>query len=233
MLNHFTFNGQSSADYGLLVTGVKIYDAPSRVVEEVQIPGRNGNIIFDLGNYNNITIGYDVCIIDNFKANARNIAAWLLGSSGYLRLTDTYDTTIYRLACCSSAIEYATTALDQYGKATIEFNCYPQRFLVEGDDTYYVTGNTDWEIENPTTFDAKPIIRAHGTGTFAIGDYEVTITTNSNYIDINCETMQCYCGDTNCNNNVELDEFPVLKPGINHITYGGVTVDITPKWWVL
>lgn len=231
MLNHFTFNGQSSTDYGLLVTGVKIYDAPSRVVEEVQIPGRNGNIIFDLGNYNNITIGYDVCIIDNFKANARSIAAWLLGSSGYLRLEDTYDTTSYRLACCSSAIEYATTALDQYGKATIEFNCYPQRFLNSGDST--ITMNSSGNITNPTAYDSKPIIRVTGTGSFTVGDYEITVNTNSNYIDINCETMQCYCGTTNCNNDVELDDFPILRPGANAITLSGVSLVITPKWWVL
>lgn len=232
MLNHFTFNGKSTANFGLLVDGLKTYGAPQRRVEQIAIAGRNGDIIIDSGTYDNYVAEYTISVIDNFKFNAREIANWLLGSSGYLRLEDTYNPEHYRLASCYNTLEFDVIALSRAGTATVDFLCYPQRFLKTGEQVITLTANGS--LANPTGFTAKPIIRAYSKGSFTIGNQVVTINSIDGYVDINSETMQCHKGTTNCNQNVSIDEFPTLSSGTTNITLNGVTkLDITPNWWQL
>lgn len=232
MLNHFTYNGHSTAEYGLLVTGVRIFGAPSRKVEKFNVAGRNGDILVDQGVFENYIIQYDIAVVDNFKAKSRDIVNWLLASSGYSRLEDTYDPSCYRMASCYSSIDYVTTALNREGTSTIEFDCKPQRFLVTGETSQ--TFNSSGTITNPSQMASKPLIRVTGTGSVTIGATEMTIKAVDGYVDIDCETQQCYKGTTNCNNDVQVDEFPQLYAGANSITLDGVTsVVITPRWWEL
>lgn len=232
MINHFTFNGKSTAEFGLLVTGSKIFGAPSRKVEKFNVAGRNGDILVDQGVYENYIAQYDLAVIKNFKVNARDIVNWLLSSSGYQRLEDTYDTDCYRMASCYTSIEYITTALNREGTCTVEFDCKPQRFLLTGETSQ--TFNSSGTITNPSQMASKPLIRVTGTGSFTIGTYEVTVNAVDGYVDIDCETQQCYKGTTNCNNDVTVDEFPQIEAGANTVTLDGVTsVEITPRWWVL
>jgi phage-related protein len=86
--------------------------------------------------------------------------------------------------------------------------------------------------------EAKPLIRAYGTGTFSIGNRSVQITSADTYTDIDCDLMEAYKDTlaTNCNNNIILTdgEFPSLMPGDNLITLSGLSgIEITPRWWVL
>lgn len=231
-LNYFTYNNQASKDYGLLVTALKVFGAPSRNVDKYSVPGRNGDILVDLGSYSNYVVQYQVAIIDNFKVNARDIANWLLSGVGYSRLEDTYNPESYRLASLYSEVEYITTALNREGQATIEFDCKPQRFLLTGETSTSITGNDT--ITNPTQMASKPLLRAYGTGTLSINGQDIVIRTVDSYVDIDCEAQQCYKGAVNCNNDVEVDEFPTFIPGVNVIELDGITrVDITPRWWEL
>lgn len=231
-LNHFTYNGQSTTAYGLLVTGRRVYGGPSRKVEKFSVPGRNGDILVDMGAYENYTVVYDLAIID-FQVNARAIVNWLLSSKGYGELTDTYDPTHFRLGACYSNIEYVTTALNREGNATIEFDCKPQRFLNSGQDKTTITSSSA-TVTNPTAHNAKPLLRVYGTGTIVVNGYTIKINAVNSYVDIDCETQQAYKGTTNCNNDIEVDEFPQLQPGSNTITKTGVTsIELYPRWWEL
>lgn len=129
MLNHFTFNGHSTGELGLLVSGINIYGSPSRIVEKVTIPYRSGDLIIDTGAYTNYMLTYTVDIMDNTKATAEAISKWLLGSKGYCELTDTYNPEIYRVASYYNQLDYTLSALYRYGKATITFDCKPQKYL--------------------------------------------------------------------------------------------------------
>ena len=129
MLNHFTFNGHSTGELGLLVSGINIYGSPSRVVEKVNIPYRSGDLLIDTGAYTNYMLTYTVDIMDNTKATAEAISKWLLGSKGYCELTDTYNPEIYRVASYYNQLDYTLSALYRYGKATITFDCKPQKYL--------------------------------------------------------------------------------------------------------
>ena len=89
-------------------------------------------------------------------------------------------------------------------------------------------------IENPTLFDAKPLLRVYGTGTVGIGDYSFTISAADGYTDIDCDMMDCFKGAVNKNAYVSFTnyKFPVLVPGENVVTMDGVTeIEITPRWY--
>ena len=233
MTNHFTFNGRNTAEFGLLVTGTTIYGAPNRKVEKYSVPGRNGDIIVELGGYDNYIVSYDVAVINSFATNAEAIKNWLLSSNGYMRLEDTYDTSHFRLGALYTGINYITTALNREGRATIQFDCKPQRFRTSGEITPTIT-SASYTLNNPTVMDAKPLLRVTGTGKVTINGNEITVTDVDVYVDIDCETQQAYKGSTNCNSDITLDEFPVLVPGNNTIILTGVTtLGVTPRWWDL
>lgn len=94
-------------------------------------------------------------------------------------------------------------------------------------------------IENPTQFDARPIIRFYGNGTLYIDGITITVNSPGTYTDIDSELMDCYEGDINRNKNVTFStyDFPVLPPGNSTFTSvqegGLVNVEIIPRWWRL
>ena len=97
-----------------------------------------------------------------------------------------------------------------------------------------VTVTDAMTIENPTLFDAKPLLRVYGAGTLTLGGQTITISTADVYTDIDCELMDCFKDTVSKNGNVSFSgyDFPVIPPGRNVITMDGVTqVDITPRWW--
>ena len=101
-----------------------------------------------------------------------------------------------------------------------------------GWEPYYDGSKT---IKNPTLFPSKPLIRVTGAGTVGIGDETITIASGYDYVDIDSEIQNCYCGNQNANAAVTFSnrEFPELQPGLNGVTFGtGIeSVQITPRWY--
>lgn len=232
-LNHFTFNGHSTGELGLLVSGINIYGAPSRIVEKVNIPYRSGDLLIDTGAYSNYMLTYTVDIIDSTKATAEAINDWLLNTVGYCELSDTYNTDYYRMAAYYNQLDYTLSALYRYGRATITFDCKPQKYLNSGKSPLSRTSGQ--KVTNPTNIPSKPFMRIYGTGTVALGTQSFTINTNTNFIDIDCDTMQIYRGTTNLAGDVTMTEFPTLQPGDTTITLANTitSFSITPRWWKL
>lgn len=232
MLNHFTFNGKSTAELGLLVSGVNIYGSPSRIVEKVNIPYRSGDLIIDTGAYANYLVSYEVSVIDDTKATLEEISNWLLSSRGYQQLTDTYNPEYYRMAAYYNQIDYTMSAFYRFGKAVITFDCKPQKYLLTGTSTTQLTANGT--ITNPTQMASKPLLRIYGTGTLTVGTTPIVVNSVDSYVDVDCDTMQVFKGTENKGNTVTITEFPQLVSGSNSISLSGITkVIITPRWWKL
>lgn len=235
------FNGISSVDRDIFVETPPAYELPEKDYETIHVPGRNGDIFVDKGSYKNVKREYSIAACsfderyDNFLYSATQISSWLHSAAGYARLEDSYEPDYYRLAsfCDSGNIE---NIFGRAGKATIEFDCAPQRFLKFGERTFSFSASGS--IFNPTIQKAKPIITVYGDGDGAltIGAYSVSISSISESITINSEIGDAYKGSTNLNSSVTLsNDFPVLVPGTNNISFsGGITsVSIVPKWWTL
>ena len=108
-------------------------------------------------------------------------------------------------------------------------------FLKSGETLVTVTASRN--ITNPTLYNAKPLIRAYGSGRVTIGSYGFSITNSGPYTDIDCDLMNAYNATDNLNRYLTVDNnlFPEFVPGTNRITLGsGITkLEITPRWWTL
>lgn len=235
-VNTFTFNGVSSATHGVYVGGQGTYGAPQRDVTKVTIPGRNGDLIRDNGRWLNAEVPYNIVVMSDFRSKTDAIRAWLMSPVGYARLEDTYHPDQFRLARVSGTIDFETKSFNSSGRTTIIFDCKPQRFLKSGETATTMSKGSN--INNPTQFDSKPLIRVNGTGngTVTIGAYTIQLSGMSSYLMIDCDMQDCYKGSDSANSNVTLPSgFPVLVPGNNSVTWSGsVTgVQITGRWFTL
>ncbi len=234
MRQYFTYNGKSSKDFEVWISGSGVYNSPGRDIDTIAVPGRNGDLTIDNGRFFNIDIVYPAFIFESFLSNFSAFKAYMASIRGYKRLEDTYHPDHYRLARFKSELQPEMNVHNKIGSFDLVFDCDPRRFLKTGEVPFMLT--SAGTIKNPTQFDSLPLIRAYGTGTLTIGDCSVVISTANVYTDIDCEAQEAYKGSTNCNNNIILGngEFPKLSPGNNSISFTGLTqVDITPRWWTV
>lgn len=262
MRSFFMFNGKSSADYGLTLEYLPDAAFPERRGESYQIVGRNGTQYREDGTFENYEQTYKVWIRDALSYRdvyqiSNDVANWLLGSSGYCRLEDTYNPESFRLARFAGSLDFQTTML-KYGRATLVFDCLPQRYLKSG-EVVFETDGTALTLNNPTGFTASPLIRVTGSGTVGIGvskmvDGEAASTLNIKLgigssektvvLDSAAYTAQV--------NGVDVDDgiqfsgipyatFPKFESGQYEIapltgeSYTGTisTIEVVPRWWAL
>lgn len=244
VFNSFTFDNENSLDSGVYITGEAVFNAPERVVQMVEVPGRNGAIAIDEGRFTNISVTYPAgCFADNMTDFAEKVAEFrnLLASRfTYKRLTDTYNPDEFRMGLYRSGLEVDAVRYNSAGKFDIEFDCKPQRWLVSGEtpQTFTATGT----ITNPTLFGAKPLLAVTGAGILTVGEQTMTIIARSStsavlYID--CESQEAWevVSDAKVSRNDYVqnagEQFPILNGGENDVILGsGITrVEITPRWW--
>lgn len=238
MNSKFYFAGRCSREFGLVIENCPVYQSAKKRIEKIYVPGRNGELVFDTGAYENTSQEYEVW----FKGNqsglteiAKKISSWLLCQKGYQLLEDDYDTEIYRQAIYEGPVEIANWLLKR-GRATIHFQCKPQRFLKTGNEAIIVTApQTLYNPYMPTL----PLLKVYGKGSGAVvvGNTTVTIENISEFIILDSEVQNAYKGTQNQNNKIRLSnyQFPKLQTGENKIAFsGGITkIEIIPRWWLL
>ena len=234
-LNYFMIGEVSSLDYGVIISDAAVFDAPARVYESVNVPGRNGAVIFDEGYYENVTVTYEASLL-NKNSNLDGFRGWLMSHTKYVRLEDTYHPEEYRLAIPSGGIQVSTEHANKIGHFKVQFDCKPQRFLKSGEmGTVYTE---DVTLFNPTQYASKPLIRVYGNGVLGIGDGTITIASHPfEYIDLDCDLADAYCGGGNANSYVTLsgDNYPSFEVGTTGLTLGtGISsIEVFPRWWTL
>ena len=175
------FDGESSGDYGLYISGEGVFNSPARDVEMITIPGRNGAFALDHGRFENIEVVYPGGAFgsdeSDFADKIREIRAWLSSKRGYVRLTDDYHPDEYRLAVYKGGLEVSPAQL-KAGEFEVVFECMPQRFLVSGEtaETIAASGDT---LTNPTKFEARPLLEVNGYGTIGINGDEVAVISEA------------------------------------------------------
>lgn len=199
----FTFNGVSSDTYKVTVEKCPSYPVAQRVVEHIQVPGRNGDLIRDTGAYSNVEQIYSIWFdgrSDSMQEAARDIAMWLNGSFGYCRLEDTYDQDVYRMAVMSNYTEYRNFR-NRLGRADVTFSCKPQRWLKTGESLVPVAGAT---LSNQY-MDCYPIYAVTGNGDVTINGFKFTVSNNSGQtVYIDSETQDCWSGSLTRNESAVL-----------------------------
>lgn len=239
---YITFNGTSSTAAG--VKAVEAYpplDRPRRKFTKIEIPGKTGDIIMLEDAWEDYEQEYEIYAGTGADGSAPgkfiDIMSWLHSASGYARLEDTYDTSVYRKAYYVGPTD-VENVLSRYGRATIKFMCQGKRFLKSG-ETVVTVSTSSTTITNPTAFPSAPIIKVtgSGSGTLTVGGTLVTLNSISSGMIIDCEKMTVTnsSGTTNLNSYMVLGDFPKITAGSSLVKFtGGVTkLEITPNWYVI
>lgn len=241
MENGFIYAGKQSVDFGLYVEHYPPQNGPERKRTTVTVPGRNGDLHYDEGAYENYTQSYECGFYGKpTPEQAHEIKAWLLASGAYQRLEDVHDAEYFRLASFAGPLDIENK-LNKIGKCTIAFDCKPQSFLKSGENK--VTFASAGALTNPTNFPALPMVYIYGTGagSVTIGDVTVSVLSLDNSpLILDCEGMSAYSIDSsgtasNKNSTISAAEFPCLESGDNAISWTGniTSVEIVPRWWTL
>ena len=245
MIHYLTFAGKSSRDFGVFISGAQTYGSGARDVEQISIPGRNGDLFFDNGRFKNVKVSYTAYIVRDFNTNYNAFNAWLMSHRSYARLEDTYQTEFYRLAFFSAGLQAEPAIRLGVGAVKVEFNCKPQKYLKTGElPIRYTTNST---IYNPTLYTAEPRFRLVGTpgenAAFNIGGTRQIqfIFPESGSLTVDTAIGEAYDTDGSSLNSIiyfppaNADQyFPVIKPGENAVSMYNVDyVDIVPRWWTI
>lgn len=237
-MGEITFNNRSSKEIGLEVEIFPSYQAPRRSYEKVHIPGRNGDLLIDDGSWENTVRTYSVSIGSyerSYYEMMIKVSEWLHSTNTYARLEDSYEPDYYRMAAYLEEIEF-NNIYDHGGRATISFECKPQRFLKVGEEPILITNPA--VLLNPTNYPSLPVchIYGKGTGVLNVGGNAITISDIGDEMIIDSDLQDAYFGTTNKNSKISIPNgFPELGVGSTTIGYsGGITkVEVTPRWYTL
>lgn len=194
LLNHLTYDGVDSSDFGVFISGEGVFDAPARRGEMISIPGRNGSLFMDEGVFENITVEYPAFIgtgyEELFRTKLGDLRSALSSRGNYKMLTDTYHPDEFRLGVYREGLEVNPEVITRAGEFTLKFDCKPQRYLVSGENPIIMT--SPGFITNPTLFFAKPLIKVIGNGRVRIEPYEFVISGNTGEIWIDSDLIETY-----------------------------------------
>lgn len=135
----------SSDTVNLFVENYPARVIPRRRYSVEQIPGKNGDLFFDEGTFENYTQTYNVYISGekagtNLNEALNKVTGWLYPAmTQYVKLRDDYDTSVYRRAYFSGGGDISNY-FDKQGRGTLEFICQPQRFSIAGGNATAYTG---------------------------------------------------------------------------------------------
>lgn len=228
------FNQTSLKTFNTYWDGSKMYITPEKDVTFFTVPGRSGELSIFNDRFKAKKIPFECFIRNNFQSNFANLMNFLYSQDGYGRLENSFESDIYQKACFVEAVDPKTGPFLKSGTFRLVFNVYPQKWLKSGETAITYQSGASATLENPTLFDAKPLIAVTGTGTITINDSVLVLANNTSTTYIDCEIEDAYEGAINRNSDLTITNgFPVLNPGDNDIETNGCSIELTPRWWRL
>ena len=243
-MSYFTYNGRSSADFGLHIEKKDVFSAPEYDAEFISVPGRSGDIINPNRRFANIKVIYTVFLARKntaaLAAALRDIKGWLYSEPDrYHEIADSYDAEYFRYGVISGSLDIEEQ-LNKVGSFTVTFNCKPYKYSYAGQQTVAADDST-LTVTNPTAFESRPYIKLYGSDAVTLNissggsTTSWTISSIDEYIEIDSELMNCFKGTVLKNDTVTGDGFPALKSGVSTIAcVGDVTrIEVIPRWCCL
>ena len=242
------WGGESSANFGMVVSKAPAFDKPTRKQTIYNVPGRNGSIIFQQDAFEDVERAYDVWIDENTEYDSGGtpvsgtlperihaFTAWLNSKTGWQELEDSFETDYFRLAYYSGGNDFSNEMM-AYGRSKLTFTCRPERFLKSAKTAVTVTSGQT--LTNPTKFTSKPLIHIEVSSPRTIGITLGGMTISAavtDYINIDCDSMNAYRLPTENKNSSVTGSIPVMPSGANTITIAGSPslVQITPRYFTV
>lgn len=259
MLNEtFYIDGVDARNFGIYLQKPIEFSEAVPVVERQSIPGRNGDLIFETGSYENRTgTASCFCLQKDVEKAISAAGRFLMSKHGYRRLETSDDPDHFWLARVENSPQIAHR-MRTLAPFEITFDCKPQRFLKSGEEmrTFYPQEGTDGlfgvkhTIYNQFGFPALPLVSIYledneaDTRIFAFQTKNIETneqkrvigTIESSVVHLDCDTHNAYNELGNQNKNIITYEFPYLGCGKNEFDAFGLNigkVEITPRWWEL
>lgn len=231
MIKTLTFGNVSLSDYSCYYDGSQMWKKPQRNFDLYNVPGKNGDLAIDMGNYSNVSRSFNCFINKNFSLNYSSLIDALTEVQGYQRFECSEEPDVFMLALFKDQIEPDMWQFNTKGTFTLNFDFKPQKWLKMGENAIDVTNLT---LINPTHQLALPLLECVGTGSITINDSVLTLAANTSTTYIDCEIQDCYEGTLNRNGDLTIvNGFPVLTDS-NTISMAGFTsVKLYPRWWRL
>jgi predicted phage tail component-like protein len=217
-------NKDSFLDFGILIKEKPPIYKAERNIDEIEIPGRDGNLTIDYSTHKAIVFTMECTLIDS--NNIDNIKVWL---EGFDKLIFSWENDRYYNAKCVNQIDIAQS-FEIFGDFPIIFKAQP--FAYSLNDSL-ITLLSSGIINNPGTKYSNPIVKIYGNGAvdLTINNTAIHLDNVDGYITIDSELVDCY-KDTVLMNNYMSGDFPILVPGDNSINWSGAVtkIEIIPNW---
>ena len=77
---YFIYNDKSSEDFNIKIKNINNLSSPQRSIEKILVPGRNGELILDNGNFENFILTIECylnCSSEDKNVISKEIKKWL------------------------------------------------------------------------------------------------------------------------------------------------------------
>lgn len=128
------YNGKSTADLGVIVSGEASFDAAAPDYTSYQIPGKNGDLMLSNNRFLNIDVTYPAFIPADFEEKVQAIRNWMRSARSYARIEDNYDLLHFRMGMGKDVLTFEPSAENVGSNMSLVFDCKPQRFLYSGEE---------------------------------------------------------------------------------------------------
>lgn len=236
MLNEtFYLDGVDARSVGIYLQSPIEFSEAVPIVEAQTIPGRNGDLIWETGSYENRSGSASCfCLQKDVEKAISSAGRFLMGKKGYRRLETSDDPGHYWMARVENSPQIVMR-LRTLAPFEIGFDCKPQRFVKSGENEVVFTSNGS--LFNHYGQVALPFITiyGHGEGVLTIGDCVVVATELDGTLYLDSDTQNAYNANGNQNMNINAPVFPALPYGEIPIAFrGGIEqIKIIPRWWEL
>ena len=229
MTDYFIWNGVDCRTKGIHVSELPPITIPLERSKQTNVPGRPGSLTQLEGDdvYDDMILTATCFIADPAQIPA--IAAWLKGKG---TVTFANRTGGHYNARIANQIPFEKVLRgNPHCSFAVNFRCYPFWYQENVSDvTITTSGDT---ITNPGSVYSEPLITVYGSGniTLMVGITIVELTNVSSSIVLDCALKEAYKGTTLMNDHMSGD-FPVLKPGLNAVSWSGnvTRIVIKPNW---
>lgn len=227
----FTFKGEKSSQYGVYLRDMPNIPSAEKDMDVIDVPGRSAPLVMDRGNYKAQQIEIEAYVTDATKLNAAR--GWLTGTGNMIFSGS--SGVAYKVMIAGKVEDEKVGRTVKSRTLQIPCTFFPFRYVYPAPAAQEIT-TSGGTITNPGTVFSQPEIKLTGSGdiTLVVNGYSIEARSLTDGAIIDCELMETFnlAKTASLNSSFVMDEFPVLRPGANIITWtGSVTkVEITPRW---
>ena len=216
----------SRTDLGLWITERPLMPITERIVQKIEVDGREGSLTIFKGWKDSDTPLKAALLGADIRSRYRSVAAKIHNAKTMYRSDD--SAVYYNVKTVE--IGDLEMRLPRLGEFAVNFSCAPFKYLR---NVAPVTLTASGSLSNPGTVYSLPKIAVYGTGTrtLTINSKAIILNLLSPHLILDSELKECYFGNT-AQNNLMTGDFPIFETGNNTITLGtGITrVEIEPRW---